>query len=1067
MLSHGYRLWSGLRAKFVLAHLHPHCPAFLFGNRPHCQASQVWTHLSWAIESSFASNIPVGGILADIEKAFNHLPREVVFQTAVAIGLPQPLLVAWSGALGQLVRRFQIREHTGPPLVSCTGFPEGCALSCLGMMLMDVVFHRWYEQSFPLCQPISYVDDLQLVTSSPSQVPALFEHLLTFARLVDLKVDERNTFVWSNSAFHRADFRRRGLRVKGQARGLGAQLQFTRKHSTEVIASRLRELEPLWPKLRSSHSPYRVKVLAVKQAAWTRGLHGVAASSVSNAAFSTLRTNVMRGLAAEGAGCSPNVHLGLVEQPLLDPQCWAIHETLRTVREAASFEALSSLLQETLAPDSSIPTFSMTALLVDRVHSLGWKFAEGDKVVDSIGGFSLLRVSFPELVFRVSSAWTQVVASEVAHRSSFTGLAQSDPVATRRYMSTLSVSDQGLFRKALNGAHFTHDAVCHYSTSGATVCEFCGAQDSRYHRFWDCQVFASDRSHCTHAFWKILPELPQSLVQHGWAMRPSTCQRWFKALENLQVPKVEHSPCPFSQSSRWMDVFSDGSCLWPQSPYLRLAAWAIVQAHPSGDATRSQILMAGPVTGLLQSAFRAELQAIQQALRYAVFWKQNIRLWSDCQSVVDKLSNMLSTKSPCAVNAPHADLWQDIFECLTVLSFGDGVVVTKVAAHQEVDDVTATEHWAFTHNAIVDRAARLANLQRPGEFWELHKVHAGAVEYVTHVNNIVQTTILNISRRVVKREQLSTDCEVDLAHPKHAVPLMSYPAPEWVGFTAKIPVPLETTAKYGHRFVAMVTAWFQQGLEEANGTPALWISLHQLFLDYQFQTGELGPICGKQWTDTATQPRFRLKPHPFKKRSSWFGRSFRKILAAHGCNPPYAVTRPASDLLALHIPSLAIPWPRWRLIILEEWFGRHLPFGQAATRDGIQLKHLPPAKRDGRWPSLCLVSGPIGSWSTRKRADSDSSDSARILESGKWWFFFWGELVHLLKKQFPVATEPKKAPSETHLLQRLLIYQTFPLCSRKNRLWRVLDFRGHLEKIQVGTMDQEMFEPKLRWNVCF
>ena len=81
--------------------------------------------------------------------------------------------------------------------------------------------------------------------------------------------------------------------------------------------------------------------------------------------------------------------------------------------------------------------------------------------------------------------------------------------------------------------------------------------------------------------------------------------------------------------------------------------------------------------------------------------------------------------------------------------------------------------------------------------------------------------------------------------------------------------------------------------------------------------------------------------------------------------------------------------------------------------------------------------------------------------------FFLGELVHLLMKQFPVATEPKKAPSETHLLQRLLIYQTFPLCSRKNRLWRVLDFRGHLEKIQVGTMDQEMFEPKLRWNVCF
>lgn len=139
---------------------------------------------------------------------------------------------------------------------------------------------------------------------------------------------------------------------------IGAQLQFTRKHSTEVIASRLRDLEPLWPKLRSSHSPYWVKVLAAKQAAWTRGLHGVAASSVSNTTFSTLRTNVMQGLAADGARCSPNVHLGLVEHPSLDPQCWALLETLRTVREAASFQTLSTLLQDTL---TQIPTFPLSA----------------------------------------------------------------------------------------------------------------------------------------------------------------------------------------------------------------------------------------------------------------------------------------------------------------------------------------------------------------------------------------------------------------------------------------------------------------------------------------------------------------------------------------------------------------------------------------------------------------------------------------------------------------------------------------------------------------------------------
>ncbi len=238
VLSQCYRLWSSIRAKGTLQHLNDLCPAFLFGNRPHCQASQVWTHLAWALEESFINDLPTGGI----EKAFNHLPREVVFQTALAMGLPQPLLISWAGALGSLVRRFQIRNHLGPAVTSSTGFPEGCALSCIAMMLMDCLFHRWFECSFPWCQPISYVDDLQLFTKKPDQIPQLMDHLVRFADLVDLKIDQKKTFTWSNMAFHRANFRKAGLRVKLHAKGLGAQMHFGRRQTTEVLRNRLQDL---------------------------------------------------------------------------------------------------------------------------------------------------------------------------------------------------------------------------------------------------------------------------------------------------------------------------------------------------------------------------------------------------------------------------------------------------------------------------------------------------------------------------------------------------------------------------------------------------------------------------------------------------------------------------------------------------------------------------------------------------------------------------------------------------------------------------------------------------------
>ena len=148
---------------------------------------------------------------------------------------------------------------------------------------------------------------------------------------------------------------------------------------------------------------------------------------------------------------------------------------------------------------------------------------------------------------------------------------------------------------------------------------------------------------------------------------------------------------------------------------------------------------------------------------------------------------------------------------------------------------------------------------------------------------LFQNTILDISRKVVHREKLKEESQADMQPQQLAAPVMSYPAPSWEGFTPRTPLPIVTTAKYGHRYVAMITAWFQQGLVEAENGSARWVSIHQLFLDYQFQTGELGPIGGKRWTDTALQARFRLHPQPFRKRSSWFGRSFRGILKDHGC----------------------------------------------------------------------------------------------------------------------------------------------------------------------------------------
>lgn len=58
------------------------------------------------------------------------------------------------------------------------------------------------------------------------------------------------------------------------------------------------------------------------------------------------------------------------------------------MREAASADCLSALLEAAPDPDSVMPRYSLTALLVDRLHLLGWTFEGGVSVSDALGTFA-------------------------------------------------------------------------------------------------------------------------------------------------------------------------------------------------------------------------------------------------------------------------------------------------------------------------------------------------------------------------------------------------------------------------------------------------------------------------------------------------------------------------------------------------------------------------------------------------------------------------------------------------------------------------------------------------------
>ena len=150
----------------------------MFGRLPGRSSQDVWFGLQFRLEQAHLQNEPLCGVTTDLEKAFNFLPRTPVFAFAAHLGLPMPVIRAWTAAVSMLQRRFKVRGCVGPPISSLTGFPEGDPMSCTAMALV----------------------------------------CLAFARAWDLTLDRSKTVYWATQAEDRRWFRARGAPVIHQAR---------------------------------------------------------------------------------------------------------------------------------------------------------------------------------------------------------------------------------------------------------------------------------------------------------------------------------------------------------------------------------------------------------------------------------------------------------------------------------------------------------------------------------------------------------------------------------------------------------------------------------------------------------------------------------------------------------------------------------------------------------------------------------------------------------------------------------------------------------------------------------
>lgn len=934
-----YRCWGSYHAKQALRAIDGALPPTLFGSRPGCFASQVWAQLMWSIEHSYAQDIELCGIVADVQKAFNFLARPVVTEILAWVGIPMQVLVGWTGAVQTFTRRFQVRGSLSEPVLSVTGYPEGDALSCLAMVAVDWVFHAWTLHFFPLCQPITYVDDWQLLCCQPAALAQLQAVLQDFADQVDLILDLRKTYAWCISARGRALLRARGFKLEANGRNLGAHVQFTRSHANQVLTDRITAVADLWSRLRRSHSAYEFKATAIRVAAWPRALHAVSATALGHSWFQQLRSGAMKGLGVDFAGANSHIHLGMVEIPETDPQFWAIMQTFRLVRDCGNHKEVRHNLAALAHGQIRLPNNGITTTLMERIQALGWHISPLGCISDHFGVFSLFNTSLAEIKLRAGFAWTRVVAEAVGHRPGFQQLHLADPVQTRRWLKGLNTTDRALMHKALNGTHISQDGLKYCQQASSDLCQFCGSSDSRFHRFWVCPYFQDFRAACSADVWALIPKLPSFLTEYGWSLQAATKRQWYEML-NAIAPH----PLPGTQpKGQFLQLFTDGSCIHQSFAEYRFAAWAVIVAQED-DLEAGVILDCGHLPGMLQTAYRAEIYAVLRAVRAARKFNCAAMIWSDCEGVVKRVRRLLQGHLP-RVNSPNFDLWSQIAQEFADM-FPNQFAITHVSAHRGDSALSPLEDWCFQHNQWADRTAVRMNFTRTDSFWHLFQQHVSQVRAAIDISRQVQDVILAVSQAAVRSQRVDSDSEPDDT-------VMPFASQFWHGVQAPDHFPPDVFRWYPEKLVRLIFSWFLQNVH-ASAHDVIWVSHMQLYVAFQMATGSFGPIKKGVWADGDDNCLSDIAGFPFRTRVRWFAKVLKETLRKCSISVKHFFGRPCSNVLKLHTGLLALPWPPAQVAAVDRWFLKHCPLG--IRRVASSVDRLPCAALDPEFDAVYITS---------------------------------------------------------------------------------------------------------------
>ena len=497
ILSRIYRMWSRFYSISLLVQLGSRVPRTIGGGTKDVSALMLASHVQELLETQHSQKTFLAGLVIDLVKCFNTIPRFPLACFMCKAGWPNFLVQSYQRALHQMERSFVLMGQASDWYKTYTGIPEGCPLAVPAMLTMSITAFRFVQQANPQIDFHAYADNWAMLFAAIQHVGQGVTIMDEFCNTLKLQISVPKSWLWSNQSQN--DEELQGLRLQGflipvltHAKDLGVDVSYRKGKKKVHLQKRLKLGLQRLGKMTGIKSPPKRRNQLLQNGCFAKANFGAEIQYLTKKDFNQYRIATNRAIGRGRSGASPWLSLSLVDQNVdfeykelwRKMQFWRRYLSIFPERFDEVFKKLTS----------SKPTNGPIGCFRKTIQKFFQWDEQGNIVSLYFGTIQWWKCSKRYLDFVTKIHWNCYCCSQLQHRKAFTAFA----IDTRSYtlaLGNIPENCRGPVVAHSCGTHYTSDTLVHYNGNQTTTkeCPFCQQPDSVEHRLLSCPAFAKER----------------------------------------------------------------------------------------------------------------------------------------------------------------------------------------------------------------------------------------------------------------------------------------------------------------------------------------------------------------------------------------------------------------------------------------------------------------------------------------------------------------------------------------------------------------------------------------------